>query len=94
MAQGWTCLAASPWAPNEGTVAITTFRGEPVFGVNSRSPAYTEADERAAHLARDILIRRHPDVMETSNIGRYPNDALFHAEATVLFRAARMNGGN
>ena len=60
-----------------------------MFGVNSRSPAYTEADERAAHLARDILIRRHPDVMERGNVGRFPNDALFHAEATVLFRAAR-----
>ena len=86
-------LGRRPWAPNEGTVAVTTLRGEPVFGVNSRSPAYTEADERAAHLARDILIRRYPDIMERSNIGWRPNDALFHAESTVLLRAARLNGG-
>jgi hypothetical protein len=90
---GVDLLGRRPWAPDEGTVAMTTFRGGPVFGVNSRSPGYTEADERAAHLARDILIRRHPDVMATENVGRRPNDALFHAEATVLLRAARMNGG-
>jgi hypothetical protein len=42
---------------------------------------------------RDILIEKHPDVMKRDNIGRKPNDAVFHAEATVLFRAARENGG-
>jgi hypothetical protein len=86
-------LGRRPWEPNEGTVAVTTLRGEPVFGVNSRSPAYTEADERAAHLARDILIRRHPGTMDADNVGRRPNDAFYHAEATVLLRAARLNGG-
>ena len=31
--------------------------------------------------------------MNTKNIGRYPNNAVFHAEATCLLRAARANGG-
>ena len=31
--------------------------------------------------------------MNTDNIGRYPNNAVFHAEATCLLRAARANGG-
>jgi hypothetical protein len=31
--------------------------------------------------------------MKNGNIGQKPNDALFHAEATVLLRAARKNGG-
>ena len=31
--------------------------------------------------------------MDTKNIGRMPNNALFHAEVTVLLRAARDNGG-
>lgn len=90
---GVDLLGRRPWAPDEGTVAVTTLGGEPVFGVNSRSPAYTAADERAAHLARDILIRGHPKVMATENVGRIPNDALYHAESTLLLRAARLDGG-
>jgi hypothetical protein len=42
---------------------------------------------------RRVLIQKYPDVMKTDNIGQKPNDALFHAEATVLLRAARENGG-
>jgi len=43
---------------------------------------------------RDKLLEKYPDVMDTKDIGRRPNDALFHAETTVLLRAARANGGN
>jgi tRNA(Arg) A34 adenosine deaminase TadA len=32
--------------------------------------------------------------MTLDNIGHHPNDALFHAETTVLLRAASKNGGN
>jgi hypothetical protein len=32
--------------------------------------------------------------MDRQNIGRMPNDALYHAEATFLLRAARENGGS
>ena len=42
---------------------------------------------------RGILIEKYPDVMKQDNVGEKPNDALFHAEATILFRAARENGG-
>jgi hypothetical protein len=42
---------------------------------------------------RATLIRDHPDVMRTTNIGSRPNDAVYHAETTVLLRAARQNGG-
>jgi hypothetical protein len=42
---------------------------------------------------RDSLLEKYPDVMDIDNIGRRPNDAVFHAEANVLLRAARENGG-
>jgi tRNA(Arg) A34 adenosine deaminase TadA len=32
--------------------------------------------------------------MQTRNIGQKPNDAVHHAEATVLMRIARANGSN
>jgi hypothetical protein len=31
--------------------------------------------------------------MQTDNIGQKPNDAVFHAETTILLRAAKENGG-
>jgi hypothetical protein len=76
-----------------GTVARTKINGEEVFGVNSDSPAYTSADDRAARRLRSTLIDNYPHVMQTRNIGQYPNDAVFHAEATALLRAAAKNGG-
>ena len=48
-------------------------------------------------MARDMrsrLIERYPDVMATGNIGHKPNDALFHAEANALLRAAEPSGGS
>jgi hypothetical protein len=41
---------------------------------------------------RDILILKYPDVMNEI-VGRRPNNSLFHAEATLLLRAAREKGG-
>jgi hypothetical protein len=32
--------------------------------------------------------------MQTDNIGQAPNNSLYHAEATILLRAARDNGGS
>ncbi len=61
--------------------------------MSSRYPTYTAADEFAAKRFRDVLIRKYPQVMRTDNIGAIPNDAVFHAEATLLLRAARANGG-
>ncbi len=76
-----------------GTVTVTTINGKYVFGSNSNSPTYTRNDQALAEGVRRALIQKYPDVMKSDNIGQKPNDALFHAEATVLLRAARENGG-
>lgn len=76
-----------------GTVAYTTVDGQRVFGSNSISPTYGAEDYVAAERMRSILIERYPSVMSVDNIGERPNDALFHAEATILLRAARQLGG-
>lgn len=77
----------------EGTVAVTTMDGKDIFGSNSASLTYRAVDREAALRLRDALIEKYPDLMDTQNVGRRPNDAVFHAEATVLLRAARENGG-
>jgi hypothetical protein len=85
-----------PWdlfGHQRGAVTVTTFNGKHIFGSNSKSPTYTRADRADAERLRRILIQKYPNLMRSDNIGQKPNDALFHAEATVLFRAARENGG-
>jgi hypothetical protein len=42
---------------------------------------------------RDILVEKYPGEFPAEHVGRMPNDALFHAETTVLLRAAREKGG-
>ena len=75
---------------SDGTVAFTTVDDTPIFGVNSNSPAYTANDQAAAERMRDLLVELYPDVMSTGHVGRFPNDALFHAEANALMRAAEV----
>ena len=77
-----------------GTVSMTKIDGETIFGSNSMSPTYTDRDFREAVALRDSLVAKYPDVMQTGNIGQKPNDAVFHAEANVLMRAARQSGGS
>jgi hypothetical protein len=77
----------------EGVVAYGEIDGEGVIGVNSSARGYRDVDRAAANEMRDVLVREYPKVMKTVNIGQKPNDALFHAEATILLRAARQNGG-
>ncbi|MEQ1713480.1 MAG: hypothetical protein ABL908_19070, partial [Hyphomicrobium sp.] len=77
----------------DGTVALTEIDGVPVFGVNSDAPGYTTGDEAMAREMRSRLIERYPAMMATGNIGWKPNDALFHAEANALMRAAEPYGG-
>jgi len=78
----------------DDTVAATTLDGEEVFWSNSTARGYSKTrDGYAARRMRNVLIRKYPDVMKQDNIGQKPNDALFHAETTVLLRAARQNGG-
>ncbi len=57
------------------------------------APGYTTADRNDANIWRWTLINKYSDVMETENIGGAPNDALYHAESTILLRATRENDG-
>ena len=77
----------------ESTVAITTVGGQDKYGVNAGHHTYTAKDDSDARRMRTVLIAKYPNTMDTKNIGRMPNNALFHAEVTVLLRAARDNGG-
>jgi hypothetical protein len=76
-----------------GTVSKITIDGKDVFGSNSTSQYYREADFREAVALREELVAKYPEVMKSDNIGQKPNDAVFHAEANVLMRAARESGG-
>jgi hypothetical protein len=76
-----------------GAVALTTIDDKDVFGSNSTSLTYTDADFRAATELRDKLVAKYPTVMSADNSGYTPGNALFHAETNVLLRAAEANGG-
>lgn len=76
------------------TVAVTNIDGEDIFGSSSKWPSYTDVDDRDATRVRDTLIAKHPEIMNTENIGQAPNNALFHAESNILMRAARRYGGS
>jgi hypothetical protein len=68
--------------------------GKTYMGVNSGARVdYTPQDFSDAASLRMRLLWKYPDIMKTENIGQIPNNALYHAEATVLLRAARENGG-
>jgi len=82
------------WPRDRDTVAVTTVDRVPFVGINSRAPTYTVRDRRAADVARDTLIAKYPEVMNTTNIGMRPNNALYHAEATILLRAGRAQRGS
>jgi hypothetical protein len=81
------------WPLDKGTVAAAEINGSLYFGTNSGAPTYTDADGRAATRMRDSLIEKYPDIMERRNVGGYPNNALYHAESTILLRAASNSGG-
>lgn len=87
-------LGFETWPRDQNTVAVARIGRMPVVGSSSGAPPYTMRDRAAAQRAVDTLIIKHPDVMNRINIGGRPNDALYHAEATVLLRASRMNGGS
>jgi hypothetical protein len=82
------------WRLDKGTVAVTKVDGVPEFGVNSKAPDYEGKDTATADTMRRLLIETYPEEMKRSNnIGRMPNDSVYHAEATILFRAARRYEG-
>jgi hypothetical protein len=82
------------WSYDKGTVAAGEIDGKLYFGVNSTAPGYSTSDLNRALDARDNLIGKYPDHMDLDNIGQTPNDSLFHAESTILLRAAKDNGGS
>jgi hypothetical protein len=76
------------WRPDNGTVAAARIDEKLYFGVNSGSPGYSAADRFEADGWRWSLVNKYPGTLETGNIGHRPNDSLYHAEATILMRAA------
>jgi hypothetical protein len=81
------------WSNDKGTVAVTEIDGKLYFGINSGAPGYRTADQKEADNWRGALVDKYPDELQTKNIGRIPNDSFYHAESTVLLRAARENNG-
>lgn len=63
------------------------------FAAADRRATYTTRDQRTAQIAVQELVAKYPRIMKRKNIGHKPNDALYHAEATMLLRAARANRG-
>lgn len=76
-----------------GTVAYIDLDGTPIIGVNSDAPGYTSGDDALACVLRSELIDENPNLMRQENLGWKPNDAVFHAEANALLRAAQVSGG-
>lgn len=81
------------WPRDRDTVAVASINNAPVFGVNSSAPTYLAGDKSAAQRVVEIMAAKYPHV-KRGNLGERPNDALYHAEATVLLRAAKINGGS
>lgn len=76
-----------------GHVAVTKIDGKYYFGANSKSTTFTPTDDLAAREMRDVIVRYDPALQRAAERGQRPTDAFFHAETTVLLRAARENGG-
>jgi hypothetical protein len=77
----------------EGVVAVTRGKESNVFGINSTLRSYTAEDRIAADQLRDKLIQKYPDVTKRGNIGWKPNNAVYHAETTLLLRLANEEEG-
>lgn len=82
------------WPRNRDTVAIATLGRTPFTGVSLSAPTYTLRDREAACRAVEALAVRYPETMNTRNFGGLPNNALYHAEATILLRVARAHRGS
>jgi hypothetical protein len=82
------------WSGEQGVVAVSRVDNNVLFGVNSAGPGYRAADRTDAVAMRSTMIEKYPEIMQGQYVGQAPNDALFHAESTILFRAARNFGGS
>jgi hypothetical protein len=74
--------------------AVTVHMGSGKFGVNSNSRAYTSSDRAAANRLRDALVEKYADLPRGAEIGRFPNNAVYHAETTALLRLAKEHRGS
>ena len=79
--------------PEPGAVVVTTIDGEDVFGPSSGAGGYESEDRDAAEKLRAKLVKKHPEVFGSGNLGHMPKNALFHGETTVLLRAGKKRGG-
>jgi hypothetical protein len=77
-----------------GAVSVTTVDGEHIFGTHRGSQLYDRDDERDWRNLRDSIVTKNPRLGSTDHLGRYPLNALTHAETNVLTRAARKLGGS
>jgi hypothetical protein len=76
-----------------GTVSMLEIDGKTLFGSNSRLPLYTSRDRAEADAMREVLLQKYPELVR-GNIGEAPMDGIYHAEGSVLIRAAREHGGS
>jgi hypothetical protein len=91
--QGMDLFGEPIWSREQNTLATCQVDDLPLMGMNSDALTYTDRDRSAAEEMRDTLVASYPTILNRTNIGQVPNDALFHAETTCLLRAARANGG-
>jgi hypothetical protein len=91
--QGLDLLGDPVWSREQNSVSTCQVDGIPYIGVNSNALTYSSPDIRAAERLRGDLIASGQAPMNTEHLGQLPNNAVFHAEATCLLRAARANGG-
>ena len=91
---GLDLLGDPIWSREQNSVSTCQVEGNPYLGVNSQALTYSSRDNSRAEQLRDALIQDFPKRMNTDNIGHFPNNAVFHAEATCLLRAARANRGS
>jgi hypothetical protein len=76
-----------------GTVAWTRIDGNDIFGYNSRSSKFTSEDRANAEDMLRRLSSKDPELARRAELGQMPTNAFFHAETTVLLRAAHKYGG-
>jgi hypothetical protein len=74
----------------DGAVTYSKLNGEEIFGSNSTSPTYQRIDRIEAAELRARFLEESPEKGER---GQMPANAFYHAETTILLRAARRNGG-
>jgi hypothetical protein len=76
------------------TVAVTTIDGREIHGTSSEFGDWRAIDYVEARKLRAIILRKNPHLAKGRALGQMPLNAFFHAETSVLLRAARQHGGS